>query len=218
MTTISSLSSPPECKQAHFPKPSSWWNAPKSHTLQLSSVCYWVSAMYFFIFYFSQTAGMLLSSLCLHVSVQFRAVTYLSWSHYSHVNSHQLRASYLTVSDPTILHLTRNSSKKIKWYRYAHLIWLVRAVQCALRQLEDTVWKRYQRRLNIHFFSERHLKRLRVKSDYLGLCLSLCDRNAAVQSSLNIPQHFSEQQSRWQWLRPGVQCQQILLCIWIVSG
>ena len=170
------------------------------------------------IFFFPQTAGMLLSSLCLHVSVQFRSATYLSWSHYSHINSHQLRASYLTVSDPTVLRPTRNNSKKIKWYKYACLIWPVRAVQCAHKRFKDAVWKRYHLRFNIHFFSKRHLKRLHVKSNYLGLHLSLCDRNTAVQSSLNIPQHFSEQQSRWQWLRPGVQCQQILLCIWIVSG
>lgn len=47
---------------------------------------------------------------------------------------------------------------------------------------------------------------------------SLCHRNSAVQSSLRIPQHFSEQQPRRQWLRPGVQCQQILLCLWVLSG
>lgn len=47
--------------------------------------------------------------------------------------------------------------------------------------------------------------------------LSLWHRNTAVQS-FNIPHHFSEQQPRWQWLRPGVQCQQIFFCLWILSG
>lgn len=141
------------------------------------------------------------------MSAQFRAENYLSYSHYSHINSHQIRHFQLSLIQQYYAR-NWNSRKESMW----HKLWRI------LLLWFPWLWPFSQDILTfsavgLHFFFHDFNYLL-----FVHVYLSFWHRDTAVQSSLHFPQHFSEQQSRWQWLRPGVQRQQILLCLWILSG
>lgn len=134
------------------------------------------------IYFFSQTKGMQLSSLCLH---DFS--TYLS--HYSHISTDIFNCFW---SHNILLKLKQHKSNSM-----------------TQSHLKSPQFCHYTQIFQGHCTENM---------EFVHVYLSLWHRDTAVQPSLHIPQHFSQQQSRWQWLRLGVQCQQILLCLRILSG